>query len=114
MKTETEIGIRRLLAADGGVAREGVERAISILRGKPIFDEDMVHVVRRKDAAKHLGVNLSTLDYYVRCGCLRRVYGGGRMKALGISRDSLLEFMRRTEGKGTGGAAGGPEAGGAS
>ncbi len=97
MKPETETAIRRLLAEDGTVRKEGIERALSILYGKPIFEEDMIHVVRRKDAVKILKVNPSTLDYYVRCGYLRRVFGGGRRKALGISRDSLLEFMRTGE-----------------
>ncbi len=94
MKPETELAVRGVLAVDGTVPKAAVEAAVAILYGRPAFGDDVIHVVRRRDAVKILNVNPSTVDYYVRCGYLRRVYGGGRRKALGISRDSLVEFMR--------------------
>ncbi len=60
----------------------------------PKDDEDMIHVVRRKDALSILKVHRRTLDYYIRRGYLQRVWGAGRRKALGITRESLIAFMR--------------------
>lgn len=94
MKNETETAIRSILSMDGTVDKSSLERAMHILRGNPDSEEDMMHVVRRKDALKILKVHRRTLDYYIKCGYLQRVFGGGRRRSLGVSRDSLLAFMR--------------------
>ena len=95
MKMETETAIRSILSMDDSIDKSALERAIHILRGSPDAEEDMMHVVRRKDAIKILKVHRRTLDYYISCGYLQRVYGGGRRRALGISRESLMAFMRQ-------------------
>lgn len=94
MKTETENAIRSILSMDDSIDKSTLERAIHILRGHPESEEDMPRVVRCNDAVKILKVHRRTLDYYVKCGYLRRVYGAGRQRALGICRDSLVAFMR--------------------
>ena len=43
---------------------------------------------------KHLHIHRRTLDHYLKMGYLKRVYGGGRKKALGVSRESFLVFQR--------------------
>ena len=88
-------GTTQSLSMDASVDKSALERAIHILRGSPDSEEDMMHVVRRKDALKILKVHRRTLDYYISCGYLQRVFGGGRRRALGISRDSLMAFMRQ-------------------
>lgn len=94
MKIETETAVRSILSMDQTVDKSSLERAIHILRGTPDSEDDMMHVVRRKDVLKILKVHRRTLDYYIKCGYLQRVFGGGRRRSLGISRDSLLAFMR--------------------
>ena len=94
MKIETENAIRSIISMDDTVDKSVIERAIHLLRGCP-DEEDMMHIVRRKDAIKILNVHRRTLDYYISCGYLQRVYGGGRSRALGISRESLMAFMRK-------------------
>ena len=95
MKSETETAVRSILSMDASIDKSSLERAIHILRGSPDTEDDMMHVVRRKDAIKILKVHRRTLDYYVSCGYLQRVFGGGKRRALGISRDSLVAFMRQ-------------------
>lgn len=94
MKAETENAIRSIVSIDDTVDKSVIERAIHLLRGCPEREEDMMHIVRRKEALKILKVHRRTLDYYISQGYLQRVFGGGRKRALGISRDSLMAFMR--------------------
>lgn len=94
MKIETENAIRSIVSIDDTVDKSIIERVIHLLRGSPESEEDMMHIVRRKDALKILKVHRRTLDYYISCGYLQRVFGGGRRRALGISRESLMAFMR--------------------
>lgn len=93
MKTETENAVRSILSIDDSLDKMAIERAIHILRGSP-EEEDMPRVVRCKDAIKILKIHRRTLDYYVKKGYLKRVFGSGRQRALGICRDSLVAFMR--------------------
>ena len=79
---------------DSEVVKADMDRAINILNGRYEDDNDLVHVIRRKDAMKWLGVHRRTLDYYLKMGYLDRVYGGGR-RALGISRESFIRFTTR-------------------
>lgn len=95
MKLETEMAIRSIISTDGEIPKENVERAVRLLRGETdAAAVDEIRVVRRSDVLRILNVHRRTLDYYVKCGYLRRVFGGGRRRALGIERGSLLEFMR--------------------
>ena len=110
MKEETEAMIRNLAKMDGEVKDEDLERAITVLRGVKEDGSDLVHVMKRKDVMKHLKIHRRTLDYYLDRGLLDRVYGGGRKKALGVSRESFLRFQaqraRRTVGTGRTGETG--------
>ena len=101
MKEETEAMIRNLAKMDGEVKDEDLERAITVLRGVKEDGSDLVHVIRRKDAMRMLHVHRRTLDYYLSKGYLQRVYGGGKRKAIGVSRESFLAFQRArvSEGK---------------
>ena len=101
MKEETEAMIRNLAKMDGEVKDEDLERAISVLRGVKEDGSDLVHVMKRKDVMKHLKIHRRTLDYYLSKGYLQRVYGGGKRKAIGVSRESFLAFQRArvSEGK---------------
>lgn len=94
MKPETENAIRSIISTDPEIGKGDVDRAMAILRGTAATEEDMIHVVKRKDAMDILKVHRRTLDYYLKKGYLKRVYGGGRRKSLGITRESLIEFMR--------------------
>ena len=91
MKVETEQMIRSMAKMDGEVNPNDLERAINIMRGVKDGNLDLVHVIRRKDAMKMLGVHRRTLDYYLKMGYLDRVYGGGQ-RAIGISRESFIRF----------------------
>ena len=66
MKVQTEIAIRGILQMDAEVVKADMDRAINILNGRHDEDDDLVHVIRRKDAMKWLGVHRRTLDYYLR------------------------------------------------
>jgi len=94
MKAETEQMIRSVAKMDGGINGNDLERAINIMRGIKEDNQDLVHVIRRKDAMRLLGVHRRTLDYYIKMGYLDRVYGGGQ-RAIGISRESYLRFTAR-------------------
>lgn len=94
MKCQTEMTLRSILALDASVAKADVERAIALLRGKPTHEKDLVHVMRYSEAMKRLGVSRDTINYYVRHGHLKRVYGSGRQRALGISWESYHRFTR--------------------
>ena len=91
MKVETEQMIRSMAKMDGEVNPNDLDRAINIMRGVKDDNLDLVHVIRRKDAMKMLGVHRRTLDYYLKMGYLDRVYGGGQ-RAIGISRESFIRF----------------------
>ena len=99
MKDQTEAAIRNIASIDGEITPEMLNQAIDILRGEMAGRNDLVHVMKRKDVMKHLGIHRRTLDYYLEKGYLERVYGGGQ-KAIGVSRESFLRFQRERVGKG--------------
>ena len=95
MKDQTEAAIRSVASIDDEITKEMLDQAIDILRGEMAGRNDLVHVMKRKDVMKHLKIHRRTLDHYLKMGYLKRVYGGGRKKALGVSRESFLEFMKK-------------------
>ena len=101
MKAETEQMVRSILGMDREIAAEDVEKAIRVLKGEPDDNRDLVHVMKRKDVMKLLGIHRRTLDYYLERGYLDRVYGGGE-RAIGVSRESFLRFQSQRVGKKTG------------
>ena len=94
MKTETETAVRSIASIDPEITKEMMEHAIDILRGNVRSEDDLVHVMKRKEVMKILSISRRTLDYYLKRGYLDRVYGGGRINAMGVSRESLLRFQR--------------------
>ena len=94
MKPETEMAVRGVLMMDADIAKENIERALDVLRGKVGADDDLVHIIRFDDAMDLLKVSRRTLTYYLDKGHLDRVYGCGH-RALGVSRESLLRFTSR-------------------
>ena len=97
MKNQTEMTLRSILALDASVAKTDVERAMALLRGNPTNEDDLVHVMRYSEAMDRLGVSRKTISYYVRRGQLKRVFGCGRQRALGISWESYHRFTRLRE-----------------
>ena len=91
MKIETENAVRSILSLDPEVSQENLEKAIHILGGRVESEDDLVHVLRYKEAMDLLHVHRRTLEYYIDRGYLDRVYGRGE-RALGISRDSFIRF----------------------
>jgi len=79
---------------DDEIKPEIVEKAMDVLRGRMESNEEMDHVLRRKEVEEILHVHRRTVDYYLDKGYLTRVYGGGQ-RAVGVSRNSVLRFMRR-------------------
>ena len=98
MKTQTEMAVRSILSMDEEIKAELVEKALDVLRGKVGPNDEIDHVLRRKEVEELLHVHRRTIDYYLDKGYLTRVYGGGQ-RALGISRDSVLRFVRRRVGR---------------
>ena len=94
MKDQTEAAIRSVASIDDEITKEMLDQAIDILRGEMAGRNDLVHVMKRKDVMKHLGIHRRTLDYYLEKGYLQRVYGGGQ-RAIGISRESFIRFMTK-------------------
>jgi len=94
MKAETETAVRSIASIDPEITKEMLEHAIDILRGNVRSEEDLIHVVKRKDVMKILCISRRTLDYYLKRGYLDRVYGSGRVNSVGVSRESLLRFQR--------------------
>ena len=94
MKRETEEMIRNLVKVDGEIDPNDAERALNVLRGVKEGTEELVHVMKRKDVIKLLGIHRRTLDYYVSKGYLDNVYGGGQ-RAIGISRESFIRFTTK-------------------
>jgi len=90
MKPQTETALRSLLAIDDELTSSNIEKAIAYLRGERT-DDELVHVIKYKDALEHLHCHRRTLEYYIAKGYLTRVYGGGK-RAIGISRDSYIRF----------------------
>lgn len=91
MKSETETLLRNIISLDSEITKENAEKAIDIMRGKVVTDDDLVHVLRYKEVMDLLHVHRRTLEYYIDRGYLDRVYGRGE-RALGISRESFLRF----------------------
>ena len=99
MKNETETAVRSIVSMDAEVTKDMMERAIVILRGQVESEEDMVHVMKRKDVMKLLSVTRRTIDYYLKQGYLERVYGCGKKNAIGVTRESVLRFLRLRVGR---------------
>lgn len=93
MKVETENAVRNVLAIDGEIEESVIERAISILKGQLEEDLPTIPYLSRKVVMKHLKCHRRTLDYYLQKGLLERVYRVGGVKAVGVSRESVLRFL---------------------
>ena len=94
MKPTTEMAIRSIAQADEEIKSEHLEQAIDIMKGRKSADDELEHVLRRKEVMKLLHIHRRTLDYYIDKGYLTRVYGAGQ-RALGVSRSSYLRFIER-------------------
>ena len=54
MKAETETAVRSIVSIDPEITKEMMEHAIDVLRGNARSEDDLVHVVKRKDVMKIL------------------------------------------------------------
>ena len=99
MRIETENAVRSIVMTDTDITRDMMERAIVILRGQIQSEEDMIHVMKRKDVMQLLSVTRRTLDYYLKQGYLERVYGCGKKNAIGVTRESVVRFLRLRVGR---------------
>ena len=86
--------MRRRAKLEGEVPKARRSRPQGPARGKVESNEDLDHVLRRKEVEELLHVHRRTIDYYLDNGYLQRVYGGGK-RAVGISRESVLKFLQR-------------------
>ena len=91
MKAQTEKVIRSIIAVDSEVDASVVERAISVLRGQPYEDTDLVRVMPYREVLARLKVSKYTLRYYVKRGYLTKVRGAGN-RAIGVTVESYNRF----------------------
>jgi len=94
MQALTETSVRQLLSLDETISPSDIEPALAMLKGRPTSVDDLVHVLRYKDAMQMLGVTRDGLNYYIRMGYLDRVFGSGD-RAIGISFESYHRFTTR-------------------
>lgn len=83
------------LAKEEGIPDYAIERSISYLMGTPIDRNDLVRVIKFKDAAKKLNLSLSGIAYLIKHGKLLAIKGP-KSQLLGIRSDSIENYMRRT------------------
>lgn len=95
MTSQTEMTLRSLLAMDPEISQPLVEQAIDSLHHREVPPKELTQVIRYKELIKLLGVTRKSISYYVRKGYLDRVYGCGRERAIGVSRDSYMRFTSR-------------------
>lgn len=91
MKAQTEKVIRSIIAVDSEVDASVVERAISVLRGQPYEDTDLVRVMPYREVLARLKVSKYTLRYYVKRGYLTKVRGAGN-RAIGVTVEGFNRF----------------------
>lgn len=94
MKPSTEATLRSILALDKSVMPASTERAISLLKGTPANEDDLIRVMPYRDVLERLKVNKYTLRYYVNHGYLTKVCGAGK-RAIGVTWESFHRFTRR-------------------
>jgi len=94
MTPQTENAIRSIATLDNDITPTALEHALQILNGAVDCDGVRDQVLRRKEVEQILHVHRRTIDYYLDKGYLVRIYGGGQ-RAVGISRDSVNNFLRR-------------------
>lgn len=91
MQRKTELAIRSIANVDQEIDPLNLERAIGFLYGRPIFDHDIVRVIRYKDAQAILGISYKHFQYLIDRGYLKRVFGVGK-QAIGVTQESLTRF----------------------
>lgn len=81
------------LVADPKASAERITTAYKVMSGK-IEPRDVAPLLKRRQAAELLSVNVRTVDYYIRIGRLPCSRGGGISKrVIGIPRESVIEMM---------------------
>ena len=93
MKPQTELTLRSVLSLDKSVNRSAIDRAVSLLKGSPTHDDDLVRVMPYREVLARLKVNKYTLRYYVKRGYLTKVLGAGN-RAIGVTWESFHRFTR--------------------
>lgn len=94
MKRQTELTLRSVLSLDKSVKESDIERAVSLLKGTPTHEDDLVRVMPYREVLARLKVNKYTLRYYVKRGYLTKVLGAGN-RAIGVTWESFHRFTRR-------------------
>jgi len=80
-----------VLTSDPVASRERIETAAKVMSGKLAL-RDIMPICKRKEAASLLGINIRTIDYYVRKGILPGIRGCGN-RIIGIARENIIEYM---------------------
>lgn len=93
MQKKTELAIRSIANVDQEIDPLNLERAIGFLYGRPIFDHDVVRIIRYKDACAILGISYKHFQYLLDRGYLTRVFGVGK-QAIGVTQESITRFTR--------------------
>ena len=104
MRKEIENLIRSTAAMDETIKPDMIELAITALHGKPLYSraeadaqeafDDLTQIVKRDQAAKLLMVKLNTVDYMARIGILVKVYGAGKRRGIGYTRESVRNALK--------------------
>lgn len=92
MKAETEDAVRNILGLDSEVGESLIDRVVAILKGESDEIVPQVPILKRKLVLELLKCHRRTLDYYVEQGYLKRAYRPGTKRAVGITRDSFVQF----------------------
>jgi hypothetical protein len=104
MRKEIENLIRSTAAMDETIKPEMLELAVLALQGRSLYTrdeadaqdafDDLTQIVKRNEAAKLLMVKLNTVDYMARIGILVKVYGAGRHRGIGYTRESVRNALK--------------------
>ena len=93
MKPSTEATLRSVLALDKSIMPARIERAVSLLKGTPANEDDLIRVIPYREVLARLRVNKYTLRHYVKRGYLTKVCGAGK-RAIGVTWESFHRFTR--------------------
>lgn len=104
MKKEIENIIRSTAMMDDSIRPEMLELAVSALKGAKLYTrdeaaaqdafDDLSQIVKRDQAAKLLMVKLNTVDYMARVGILVKVFGAGKRRGIGYTRESVHNALK--------------------
>lgn len=93
--------VRSILTADPSVNPAERNRLVSLLRHRPLADENntkpaaptVARIIRRHEVAQRLSVSLRTVDNLAKSGMLRKRTFPGRKRASGFLESDVVELL---------------------